>query len=720
VGLVPNFTAPNPMHHARLFVFLASTSLAIAASDPHRGWQVYGGDATSAKYSSLTQINRDNVTQLKPAWIYRTDDMTARPASTIECNPIIAEGVAYFTTPGLKLVALDAAKGTERWTFDPFEGRGGRGVNRGVTYWSDGDAKRIFYVAGNYLHALEAGTGKPASSFGRDGKIDLRDGLDRDVYFLSVTATTPGIIFKDLLIMGSAVGEGPAPGAPGHIRAYDVRTGERKWIFHTIPYPGEFGYDTWPADAWKTVGGTNCWGGMTVDAGRGLVFAGTGSPAYDHFGGNRIGQNLFGNCILALDANTGERKWHFQTVRHDVWDYDIPCQPNLVTVRHGGRSIDAVAQVTKTGMLFLLDRETGQPLFPIEERAVDHATDVPGEKLWPTQPFPTKPKPFAQQQFTTAEVTDLNPAARAAVLKRLAEMKTGGTFTPPGKQPSVVLPQFNGGAEWGGAAFDPATRTLFVNSSSEAEWISMVPARPREDVTLSELGRLIYGSVCSACHGAEKAVNPNAPSFTSLKSVRERLTPAQVMALLETGRNQMPSFATFGAIEKRAVTAFLFDQGNDERVSTKDLKQSWAGEIPWVATGHNEFRDPEGFPVNKRPWGTTTAINLDTGEFKWQVPLGTYPALEKRGEPPTGTFNMGGCIVTAGGLVFTGAAMDERFRAFDKETGRTLWEFQMDAGGYALPATYEVDGKQYVLIAAGGGGKPETKPGNAYYCFALP
>jgi quinoprotein glucose dehydrogenase len=692
---------------------LLSGSLCSAAVDPHRGWEVYGGDATSSKYSTLNQINRDNVRSLKPAWVYRMDDMTARPASTIECNPIVVDGIAYLTTPGLKLVALNAATGEERWVFDGSEGRGARGVNRGVTYWSDGSAKRIFHSVGNFLFAIDATSGQLVKSF-------VRDGLDRDVYFLTVSLSTPGIIYKDLLIIGSAVGEGPGQSAPGHIRAYDVRTGERKWIFHTIPQPGQFGYDTWPADAWKSLGGTNCWGGMTIDAERGMVFAGTGSPAYDHWGGNRVGQNLFGNCVLALNANTGERIWHFQTVHHDVWDYDIPCQPNLVTVTHGGRRIDAVAQVTKTGMLFLLDRETGKPLFPIEERAVDPVTDVPGEKLWPTQPFPTTPKPFAQQQFTAAEATDLNPAARAAVLKRLAEMKTGGTFTPPGSQPSVVLPQFNGGAEWGGAAFDPTTRTLYVNSSSEAEWISIVAARPREDVTLAELGRLIYGSVCSACHGAEKAVNPNAPSFTSLKSVREKMTTAQVMALLDTGRNQMPSFASFSPLEKRAVAAFLFDQGSDERVSTKDLKLNWAGEIPSVSTGHNEFRDPEGFPVNKRPWGTTTAINLDTGEFRWQVPLGTYPALEKRGEPPTGTFNMGGCIVTAGGLVFTGAARDERFRAFDKDTGKTLWEFQMDAGGYALPATYEVNGKQYVLIAAGGGGKPETKPGNAYYAFALP
>ena len=682
-------------------------------------WPVYGGDAAGTKYSPLDQINRTNVARLAPAWIYRCDDMTASAASTIECNPIVVDDVVYLTSPGLKLIALDAATGKPRWTFDPWNGRGGRGVNRGVTYWADGADRRIFFSAGSELLALDAATGRPVSTFGRGGRIDLREGLDRDVFFLAVSATTPGIIYRDLLILGSMVGEGPAPGAPGHIRAFDARTGERRWIFHTIPHPGEFGHDTWPADAWKTIGGANCWGGMTLDAARGLVFCGTGSASYDHWGGNRAGQNLFANCVLALRADTGERVWHYQVVHHDIWDYDIPCPPNLVTVEHGGRRVDAVAQVTKMGHLFVLDRETGRPLFPVEERPVPPST-VPGEQSWPTQPFPVAPPPFAQQRFTAAEATDLNPAAYAAVLEKLRTMRTGDIFLPPGAQPSVVLPQFNGGGEWGGAAFDPETRTLYVNSSSEAEWIRMVPAQPRGDVTVAELGATIYGAVCSACHGVDRPANPTMPAFPSLKNVKERLTEDQVLALLESGRGQMPSFAMFSAVEKRAVTSFLFNKGTDERIAAADLKPSWAGGIPYVATGHEEFRDPEGFPVNRRPWGTVTAIDLDRGVFRWQVPLGTYPALEKRGLPPTGTFNMGGAIVTAGGLVFTGASMDERLHAYDKSTGRLLWEYQLDAGGYALPATYECGGRQYVLIAAGGGGKPETRPGNAYYCFALP
>jgi quinoprotein glucose dehydrogenase len=642
-----------------------------------------------------------------------------RPGSTIECNPIIIDGTMFLTTPGLQVVALDAASGRPRWLHDPWEGRGGRGVNRGVTYWSSGNDRRLFFVAGNHLLALDASNGQLIRGFGANGRVDLRDGLDRDVFYLSVTATSPAIAYKDLIVLGSSVGEGPTPSAPGHIRAFDARTGQRRWIFHTIPHPGEFGYDTWPSNAWKTVGGANCWGGMTLDTERGWVFAGTGSPSYDHWGGNRIGANLFANCILALNALTGERLWHFQTVHHDIWDYDLPCPPNLVTVEHEGRRIDAVAQVTKVGHLFLLDRETGHPLFPVEERPVPKS-EVPGEESWPTQPFPLKPPPFAQQRFTEEEATDLSSGARAYVLEKLRGMRTDGVFLPPGLEPSVALPQFNGGAEWGGGAFDPETRLFYLNASNEAEWIGMRASQPETEMTSAELGRLIYGTVCSACHGFEQVNNPAAPSFASLKGVKERLTRGQVRELLETGRNQMPSFATMSDTEKDAVSAFLFGDAGGDPIPLSGLKLSWMTEIPFVATGHHEFRDPEGYPVNKRPWGTLNAIDLDRGEIRWQVPLGTYPALEARGLPPTGTFNIGGPLVTAGGLVLIGASMDERFHAFDKSTGKLLWEFQLDAGGYATPATYEIGGRQYVVIAAGGGGKPETKPGNTYYCFALP
>ncbi len=695
----------------------AISGKATSSRQGHRAWAVYSGDLAGSKYSSLDAINRDNVSKLEPAWVFECGNL----GRTIECNPIVVEGRMYVTSPNLRLIALDAKTGKRIWSYNPFDSTGGHGVNRGVSYWesSDGRDQRLLYVAGNYLYAIDAGSGEPIESFGENGRVDLREGLDRDAFFLSVTTTTPGVVYQDLLILGSSVGEGPSLSAPGHIRAFNVRTGEREWIFHTIPYPGEFGYETWPEDAWKVVGGANAWGGFTLDPSRGLVFCGTGSPAYDHYGGNRKGKNLFGNCILALDAATGERRWHFQVVHHDLWDYDIPCPPNLVTVHRNGKEVDAVAQPTKMGHLFVLNRETGKPIFPVEERRVPQSK-LPGEETWPTQPFPTKPPAYARQRFTREEVTRLNPKARDAILDRLEKMRTGEIFLPPGRKPSVVLPQFNGGTNWGGAAYDPKTGILYVNTSNEAEWISMEKTKPDREMTREELGRHLYTTVCSACHGGEEMQQAGLPTAPSLKHVDESLSKADVRKLLKNGRKQMPSFEHLSKTEIDSIIAFLYGEGTKKEVPTDELETISSKRMPYVATGHNEFRDPEGFPANRRPWGTLNAIDLTRGEILWQTPLGTYPALEEDGYPPTGTFNMGGPLVTAGGLVFIGAAMDERFHAYDKESGELLWEYQLEAGGYATPATYAIDGKQYVVIAAGGGGKPGTKRGDAYYAFSLP
>lgn len=705
---------PTILTFAAVVFFLAVIPL--EGADPkesRREWQIYHGDYGGSHYSELDQINRSNVKQLELAWIWRAGDQ----GTTIECNPIIVDGVMYVTTPSLHCVALDAKSGTPIWRFDPWDGRRRGGVSRGVSYWSDGrDDRRIFFSAGDYLYALNANTGKPVPSFGKNGRISHQDGFDTDIFFLRVGNNTPGIIWKELIIIGSTTGEGPAQTAPGHIRAFDVRTGERRWIFHTIPHPSEFGYDTWSEDSWKRVGSANVWGGFTFDAKRGIVFCGTGSAAYDSWGGNRVGKNLFANSTLALNADTGERIWNFQAVHHDLWDYDLPTPPVLARLKRDGKFIDAVVQPTKMGHLFVLNRETGEPLYPIEEVPVPKS-EMPGEASWPTQPFPPKEFRLAQNRMTAEHVTNLNKDAREKVLADLEDMVEGDVFIPPDYRKSVVLPQFNGGCEWGGAAFDPESNWVIVNVSNEAEYTSMVASKPNENITLNELGKHIYRSVCSFCHGLATPVNPASPS---LKDVRERLSKKEILELMQTGRGQMPSFSNFGELEKRAVIAFLFDDGNDERIETKDLAISWAEEIPVVSTGHHDWRDPEGFPVNERPWGTLNAVDLTSGKKVWQVPLGTYPKLEQRGEPPTGTFNLGGPVVTKGGLVFIGAAMDERFHAYDKQTGELLWEYQMEFGGYATPSTYEIDGRQYVVIAAGGGGKPGTKRGDAFYCFSLP
>ena len=470
----------------------------------YQTWEVYSGDPEGTKYSSLDQIDKNNVSKLKKVWTYKTGDMRESPRTTIECNPIIIGRKMFITTPGLKVIALDAASGDELWIFDPYDGESSSGVNRGVTYWSDGMQERLFYVAGSSLYCLNPNTGLLIESFADSGRVDLYQNLDRDANFTWVTAATPGIVYKDLIILGSTLGEGPSPAAPGHIRAYNVKTGKFKWIFHTIPHPGEYGYETWPKDAWKTSGGANSWGGFTLDEDRGIVFCGTGSPTYDHWGGDRKGMNLFGNCVLALNAETGERIWHYQVVHHDIWDYDIPCQPNLVTVEIDGKKIDAVAQPTKMGHLFILDRETGKPLFPVEERAVPQS-DIPGEETWPTQPFPQKSLVYGKQSFTEEDITDLNREATDHVRKRIKNMRLGDIFIPPSIEGSITMPQFNGGTDWGGAAFDPENNTLVVNTSNEVEWISMMKSNPRKSITQYNLGQHLYQSICSVCQGYSKS-----------------------------------------------------------------------------------------------------------------------------------------------------------------------------------------------------------------------
>jgi quinoprotein glucose dehydrogenase len=672
----------------------------------YRDWRAYGGPE-NIRYSTLAQINRTNVHQLEIAWTFDTGD--AFPGSEMQCNPIVVDGVLYATTPKARVIALDAAMGKLRWSFDPNEGKkvAGKVRNRGVTYWN----QRIFVVVRHFLYALDAKTGQPISNFGQAGHVDLREGLGRDPKEITISATTPGVVYKDLLILGSIVSEA-LPSAPGDIRAYDVRTGKLRWIFHTIPHPGEFGYGTWPKDAWKYIGGANNWAGMSVDEKRGLVFAPTGSAAFDFYGANRIGDNLFANTLIALKAETGERVWHFQAVRHDVWDRDFPAPPNLVTVRRDGRPVDAVAQITKSGHVFVFERETGRPLFPIEYRKVP-ASDVDGEALAETQPFPLKPPPFARQFFTEEMVTQRTPEARRAVLERLRKVRSAGQFAAPSREGTIVFPGFDGGGEWGGAAFDPETALLYVNSN-EMAWILRLVERSKPEVRPS--GRSLYLKDCANCHREDLRGTP--PEFPSLIAIGDKYTQSEIATLIRGGSGRMPGFAHLQNAAIRAITRYLIT--GEETAVAGEAARPWPYDQKYTHDGYNKFLDPDGYPAAEPPWGTLNAIDLNTGEIVWKIPFGEFPELVEKGIRNTGTENYGGPVVTAGGLLFIGATNhDRKFHAFDKATGKLLWETTLPASGNATPATYEVNGRQYVVIAAGGG-KSGAPSGGTYVAFALP
>jgi quinoprotein glucose dehydrogenase len=686
-------------------------SAPIQAADPYREWTVYGGGPDSIRYSSLDQINRGNVAQLQVAWTYDTGD--AFPDSEMECNPIIVNGLLYATTPKLRLIALDAATGKLRWSFDPREQQHasfGKARNRGVTYWADGADQRVFFVASHWLYALDARTGASISHFGENGRVDLRQGLGRPPEEMSISATSPGIVYKDLLIMGSIVSE-TLPASPGDIRAYDVRTGNTRWTFHTIPHPGEFGYSTWPKDAWQYIGAANNWAGMSLDEKRGLVFVPTGSAAFDFYGSNRKGDDLFANTLLALKAETGERVWHFQAVHHDLWDRDFPAPPNLVTIRREGRTVDAVAQMTKSGHVFLFDRQTGQPLFPVEERPVP-ATEVDGEATAPTQPLPLAPPPFARQIFTADMVTNRTPEVHDAVLARLRQVRSAGQFVPPSLEGTVIFPGFDGGGEWGGAAFDPASGFLYVNAN-EMPWILRLVESPPNQGTS---GRGLYNARCAGCHRQDMKGSP--PEFPSLVEIARRRTREQIAAIIHDGGGRMPAFAQLPLPAVSAIVAYL-TTGEDVAVTTV-AHSPWPIEQKYRHDGYNKFLDPDGYPAVEPPWGTLNAIDLNKGEIAWKIPFGEYPELAAKGLRHTGSENYGGPVVTAGGVLFIAATNhDRKFHAFDKATGALLWEATLPAAGSATPATYQVDGRQFVVVAAGGG-KSGAPSGGSYVAFALP
>ena len=679
-----------------LLALVTLSGVACGSAPANVEWPVHGGES-NIRYSPLTEITPQNVSTLQVAWTYDSGD--AFKGSEMQSNPIVVDGILYVTTPTMKVVALDAETGTEIWKFDPSGGApsGARFRHRGVAVHAD----RVFVTYRNFLWALDRKTGKPIANFGADGRVDLREGLGRPAETLTVSASTPGVVFEDLLILPSSVPE-TLPGTPGHIRAFDVLTGRQRWIFHTIPQPGEFGYETWPADAYKISGGANAWSGITLDPALGMVFAATGSASFDFYGVTRHGDNLFANCVLALDARTGKRVWHFQGIQHDIWDWDFPAAPNLVTVTRDGRKVEAVAQVTKQGYVFVFDRRTGTPLFPIEYRDAP-ASDVDGERAAPRQPYPVKPPPFARQGLTEAMLTTRTPEAHADVLARFRTMRSG-FLTPPSLQGTIVFPGFDGGAEWGGAAFDPDTALLYVNSN-EMAWI--VKLIPNNDTSL-------YLSKCATCHRADRRGTPSAPSLLNLGA---RFSRDEIATLIRQGGSRMPAFPDMGARNISDLAEFLLtgtDKGADPGLANDP---TW---LKYRNDGYTIFQDQDGYPAITPPWGTLNAIDLNQGSIRWQIPFGEFPELAAKGLTNTGSDNYGGPVVTASGLLFIGATnFDRKFRAYDKLSGKVLWETTLPAAGNATPSIYRLNGRQYVVIACGGG-KNGAPSGSSVVAFALP
>jgi len=689
-----------------LLLFALSAAVSFPQED-FRSWQITGGSAANLHYSALDQINKSNVGRLRAAWTYDSGD--AYPNSDVQCNPIMADGVIYVTTAKLRVVALNAASGKQIWSFDTGNDRAPH-PNRGVTYWTDGKQARILVTIGHDLFSLDAKTGKPDAAFGSKGTVDLRTAFDKPLEDVSLTVTSPGVIYQDLLILGSSVAE-TLPATAGDIRAYNVRTGKLQWTFHTIPHPGETGYETWPEGEWKNSGAANNWAGMAVDNQRGLVYVPTGSAAFDFYGADRHGDDLFANTLLCLDAATGARKWHFQAIRHDVWDLDFPAAPTLITVNHGGQPVDAVAQAGKSGYIYVLNRETGESLFPLRERPVPAST-VDGELLAKSEPVPEKPEPFVRQTLTEDMATTRTEAAHQAVLSQMKSLSFGSLFIPASLQGTVFFPGLAGGAEWGGAAYDPQTHLYYINANELGWIVRLVPAESAQHFAKASQ---IYRARCATCHGPDRKGAP--PEYPALDKASAHLTAAQISAILHTGGGRMPSFASLGEPAIAALQAFLLTNA-DERVEVK-MRRTASPALKYAVEGYQKFLDPDGYPATTPPWGTLSAINLDTGSYAWKIPFGQYPELAASGMKDTGTENHGGGVVTAGGLLFIGAThYDNKFRAFDKRTGKLLWETTLPFACNATPSVYQMNGKEYVVLAAGGG--RDRPSGGLFIAFALP
>ena len=770
-------------------------------------WPIYGGEPANDHYSALTQINRRNVGKLRVAWTFDTHEKGG-----LQTSPLIVGRTLYGFTPTQKVIAVDAATGKLIWTFD--SGVVGTQPGRGLTIWREENESRLFAGVMNFLYALDPATGQPIAAFGEGGRVDLRKQLRGDYQQQSIALTSPGVIYKDLIIVGGRNPEThPAP--PGDIRAFDVRTGALRWSFHTIPHPGEEGYNTWPPDAWKKSGAANNWPGMTVDVQRGIVYAPTGSAVFDFYGADRIGDDLYANTLLALDAETGKRIWHFQGVHHDIWDRDFPSAPTLVTLMRNGKPVDALAQTTKQGFVYVFDRVTGKPLFPIEERPYP-ASDVPGEVTSPTQPLPLAPAPFGRQVLTQDMLTNRTPEAHQFALEKFKTLRSAGQFLPfTVDKLTIIFPGFDGGAEWGGSALDPATSVLYVNENEMAWLGGLIPTQAG-----GTAGERAYRNLCSVCHGAHREGAPPAfpaligidkrqsdkdialaihqgkgrmpgfpnvvdaqmqslldylksaetvsastgadkremsaaatdtkkvseenpagaasyqahcaichgdhlegitPSFPALLGIGSRTTSKQALEIIHNGRGRMPGFPALRDPEFSSLLQYMGVSATGSLPPIDMAANTDSDEMRYQFTGYRKFLDQDGYPAISPPWGTLNAIDLNTGKYLWKIPLGEYPELAAIGMKDTGSENYGGPIVTASGLLFIGATVfDKKIRAFDSHTGKLLWEAALPYAGVATPATYMVDGKQYVVIATSGARDPKSPSGGEYVAFALP
>jgi quinoprotein glucose dehydrogenase len=741
----------------RLAALLALGAAAGLAANDHgnHDWRDYGGGPDNAKFSTLKQIDKSNVTKLEVAWTY--------PYGETLFNPIVARGVIYGKGRNGAMIALGAETGKEIWIHEGLEGM----TRRGVNYWEskDGKDRRLIFSMSDYLQEIDAATGKSIRTFGTDGVVDLREGLGRDPKTIGrIMSNTPGKVFENLLLLGSATGEAYFS-PPGDLRAYDVITGKLAWIFHTVPHPGEFGYDTWPKDAWKYAGGTNTWGEITIDPERAIAYFPTGSSTFDFYGADRHGANLFANCLIALDARTGKRLWHFQNVHHDLWDYDNTSAPQLTTIRQNGKTIPAVAMAGKTGFLYVFNRVTGAPIWPIEERPVPTKTDVPGEEVFPTQPFPTKPPPFARQKFTVDDINPymLTPAEREQFTQRVAKARNEGLFTPIGFSEVIHMPGNNGGSNFGSTSANPNDGTVYVISYDIPAIMRLLT--PEEAAARGGRGRggpggpglSVFQQTCVACHGADRAGTPNG---ASLIGVSTRLSAEEIRSAVVNGKGRMPPMPQLSDSDVDDVVAYVAaadGRGGPGRgrgpVFTGPLPPGPVVESgPAVARPGGGFGaggrigGPQGYPegveapaerytmdgyglhsnIVKPPFTTLTSYDLNKGTIKWQVPLGDDPRLVAEGVTGTGTagdFKFG-VIPTITGLVFV-AGGDDKLHVYDAATGKQLWEAALGAASRGIPSMYELNGRQYLLMTASDPGVgpnriPRPNLPRGYVAFALP